>query len=300
MRRREFIAGLGGVAAWPVVGRAQQGERIRHVGVLVNVKADDPDGRGLMAAFTQELERLNWTDGRNVRIDVRWTGGEAELFRKYAADLVALQPDVILAVSTPAVVPLREATRTVPIVFVTVVDPLGSGMVASLARPGGNATGFTLFEYSLGSKWLELLKEVAPNVTRAGVMRDSTVPAGIGLFAAIQTMMAGTGMDLTAIDVHEPSEIESAVANFAQGSSGGLIITPNPFSVNHPDAITGLAAKYKLPAVYPFRYFINASGLICYGPVIIDQYRRAAGYVDRVLRGERPPIFQCRRRSNLS
>jgi putative tryptophan/tyrosine transport system substrate-binding protein len=288
VRRREFIAGLGGAAAWPVVAHGQQGDRIRHVGVLMNVRADDQDGRGQMAAFTQELQRLNWTDGRNVQIDVRWTGGDAELFGKYAADLVALQPDVILAVSTPAVMPLRQATRTIPIVFVTVVDPLGSGVIASLARPGGNATGFTLFEYSIGSKWLELLKEVAPNVRRAGVMRDSTTPAGIGQFAAIQTMMASTGMDLTAIDVHEPSEIESAVASFAEVSRGGLIITPNPFSVNHPDVITGLAAKYKLPAVYPFRYFINANGLICYGPVIIDQYRRAAGYVDRILKGEKP------------
>jgi putative ABC transport system substrate-binding protein len=289
MKRRTFIAALGSAAAWPLVARAQQTDRVRRVGVLMNVGADDGDGQERVATFTQELRRLNWIDGRNVRIEVRWTGGDAKLFRKYAADLVALEPNVILAVSTPAVVPLRQATHTIPIVFVTVVDPLGSGVVGSLARPGGNVTGFTLFEYSIGAKWLELLKEIAPHVTRAGVMRDSTVAAGIGQFAAIQTMTAATGMELSAIDVAEPSEIEAAVASFAQGAGGGLIVTPNPFSVNHPNVITGLAARYRLPAVYPFRrYFITANGLMCYGPEIIDQYRRAAGYVDRILNGEKP------------
>ena len=288
MKRRDFIAALGGAAAWPVVARAQQPERMRRIGVLMNVGADDPDGRERVATFGGELQRLNWIDGRNVLIDVRWTAGDAALFRKYAADLVALQPDVILAVSTPAVVPLRQATRTIPIVFVTVVDPVGSGLVASLARPGGNITGFTLFEYSIGAKWLELLKEVAPHVARAAVLRDSTIATGIGGFAAIQALAASTGMELSAIDLSDPNEIEHAVATFAQGSRGGLIVTPSPFGVNHPDVITTLAAKYKLPAVYPFRYFVSANGLISYGPVIIDQFRRAASYVDRILKGEKP------------
>ena len=288
MKRREFIAAIGGAAAWPLVAQAQQPERMRQVGVLMNVRADDPDGRGHLAAFTQELQRLNWTDGRNVRIDVRWTGGDPELFRKYAADLVAVQPDVILAASTPAVVPLMRATRTIPIVFVTVVDPLGSGVVPSLARPGGNVTGFTLFEYSISAKWLELLKEVAPYVTRAGVMRDSTIAVGIGQFAVIQTMAATTGMDLSGIELHEPSEIEPAVARFAQGGSGGLIVTPSPFGVNHADKIVAFAAKHRLPAVYYARYYATANGLISYGPVYIEQFQRAADYVDRILRGEKP------------
>jgi putative ABC transport system substrate-binding protein len=288
MIRREFIAGLGCAAAWPVMVRGQQPGRLRQVGVLMNVRADDSDGRDYMAAFIRELERLNWTEGRNVRIDVRWTAGDPELFRKYAADLVALQPDVILAASTPAVTPLRRATRTIPIVFVTVVDPLGSGVVASLARPGGNITGFTLFEYSIGSKWLELLTEVAPYVTRAGVMRDSTIAAGVGQFAAIQTMTATTGMELSAIELHEPSDIESAVARFAQGGTGGLIVTPSPFGLNHADKIAAFAAKYRLPTVYCARYYVAAKGLISYGPVYIEQFQRAAGYVDRILNGENP------------
>jgi putative ABC transport system substrate-binding protein len=268
--------------------RAQQGERLRALGALMNVRADDPDGRYHLAAFTQELQRLNWTDGRNVRIDVRWTGGDPELFRKYAADLVALQPDVILAASTPAVVPLMQATGTIPIVFVTVVDPLGSGVVASLARPSANATGFTLFEYSISAKWLELLKEIAPNVTRAGVMRDSTIAAGIGQFAVIQTMTTTTGMDLSAVELHTPSEIEPAVARFAVGGNGGLIVTPSSFGGSHPDKIVAFAAKYRLPAVYYARYYVTANGLISYGPVYIEQFQRAAGYVDRILRGEKP------------
>jgi putative tryptophan/tyrosine transport system substrate-binding protein len=288
MRRREFIGVLGGAAAWPVAARAQQDDRVRRIGVLMNVGADDPDGRERVATFGGELQRFNWIDGRNVRIDVRWTAGDAALFRKYAADLVALRPDVILAVSTPAVVPLRQVTRTIPIVFVTVVDPLGSGLVASLARPGSNVTGFTLFEYSIGAKWLELLKEIAPHTARVAVLRDSTIATGVGQFAAIQVMATSTGLELSAIDVSEPSEIEPAVATFAQALSGGMIETPSSFSANHPEVISALAAKYKLPAVYPFRYFVSANGLISYGPVIIDQFRRAASYVDRILKGEKP------------
>jgi putative ABC transport system substrate-binding protein len=288
MRRREFIAGVGSAAAWPVVGRAEQIEAMRRVGVLMNLSENDATGQKFVTAFRQTLQQLGWVDGGNAKIETRWSDGDPERFRKYAVELVALAPDVILASSTPAVTPLRRASPTVPIVFVAVVDPLGSDLVASLARPGGNATGFTLFEYSIGAKWLELLKEVAPYVTRAGVMRDSTIAAGIGQFAAIQTMTATTGMDLSAIELHEPSEIEAAVARFAQGGSGGLIVTPSPFGANHPDVIASWAVKYRLPAVYYARYYATANGLISYGPVYIEQFRRAAGYVDRILRGEKP------------
>jgi putative ABC transport system substrate-binding protein len=286
MNRRAFIRGIGAAAVSSGFVEAQQNERGPRVGLLVNVGADDPEGRDAVAAFKQELQRLNWIDGRNVRIEVRWAAGNPERFRKYAAELGALDPAVIVGASTPAILPLRQATRTVPIVFVAVVDPVGSGLVASLARPGSNVTGFTLFEYAIGAKWLELLKEIAPEVTRAAVLRDSTIAVGIGQFAAIQTV-ASTGMELSVIDLRDTGDVEQAVITFAQGSHGGLIVTPSPFGANHPDVIASLAAKYKLPAVYPFRYFVNANGLISYGPVIIDQYRRAASYVDRILKGEK-------------
>ena len=287
MRRREFIAGLGAAAAYIDVADAQQNEQARRIGLLMNVGADDPEGREAVAAFTQELLRLNWADGRNVRIETRWAAGNPEQFRKYAKELVALEPAAIVGASTPAIVPLRQATRTVPIVFVAVVDPVGPGLVASLARPGSNVTGFTLFEYAIGAKWLELLKEVAPDVTRAAVMRDPTIAAGVGQFAAIQTV-AATAMELSVIDLRDVGDVEQAVNEFAQLSHGGLIITPSPFGANHADKIASLAAKYKLPAVYPFRYFVNATGLMSYGPVIVDQYRRAASYVDQILKGAKP------------
>jgi putative ABC transport system substrate-binding protein len=253
----------------------------------MNVSADDPEGRETVAAFRQELQRLNWTDGRDVQIEIRWAAGNAEYFRKYATELVALDPAVIVGASTPAIVPLRQSTRTIPIVFVAVVDPVGSGLVASLPKPGSNVTGFTLFEYAIGAKWLELLKEIAPEVTRAAVMRDSKIAAGVGQFAAIQTV-ASTAMELSVIDLNDASEVEQAVITFAKDSRGGLIVTPSPFGANHHDLIASLAAKYKLPTVYPFRYFVNAGGLMSYGPAIIDQYRRAASYVDRILKGEKP------------
>ena len=288
MRRRAFIAALGGAAAWPVVGRAQQSGGLRRIGVLMYVPENDPQGARFFAAFRQGLQELGWADGRNVRIDTRWTGGgDADLFRKYAAELVGLGPDVILAATTQALTALRQATRIVPIVFVGVIDPVGAGLIASVARPGGNATGFTLFEYAIGSKWLELLKEIAPGVTRAAVLRDAAIPAGVGQFAAIQTV-APTGMELSVIDLHDAGEIERAITAFAQRSNGGLTVTPSGFGSNHPEVIVALAAKHKLPAVYPFRYFVSAGGLISYGPDIIDQYRRAAGYVDRILKGEKP------------
>jgi putative tryptophan/tyrosine transport system substrate-binding protein len=287
MKRREFIAGLGSAAAWPLVGRAQQPEGMRRVGVLMNLAENDATGQKYITAFRQRLQQLGWVDSGNARIEIRWSTGEPERFRKYAAELVALAPDVILASSTPAVTPLQRATSTVPIVFVAVIDPVGSGLVKSLARPGGNATGFMLFEYSIGGKWLELLKEIAPRVTRAAVLRDSTIASGIGQFAAIQAG-ASNGIDLSAIELRDAGDIEHAVAAFADGPNGGLIVTASPFGANHLDLIAALAAKHKLPAVYPYRYFVSAGGLVSYGPDQLDHYRRAAGYVDRILRGAKP------------
>jgi putative ABC transport system substrate-binding protein len=288
-KRRDFITLLGGAAAvvWPLRARAQQLGGMRRIGVLMNLAADDPAGRVRLAAFLQGLQQLGWTDGRNVRIDARWAAGDPDHFRKYAAELVALGPDVILATVTPAVTALQRVTRTVPIVFVLVIDPVGSGLVASLARPGGNATGFVTFEYALAAKWLELLKEIAPRVTRAAVLRDPTIAAGIGQFAAIQTV-GPVGLELSAVDVREAGEIERAVSEFARGPNGGMIVTASQFGANHPDFIAALAARHKLPAVYPYRYFVDAGGLISYGSDLYDEYRRAAGYVDRILKGEKP------------
>jgi putative ABC transport system substrate-binding protein len=290
MRRREVITFLGGAAAAalrPRTARAQQDGRTRHVGVLMNLAADDPAGRERFAAIVLGLREAGWADGRNIQIDARWTAGDPERFRTYAAELVALAPDVIFAATTPAVTALRQASRIVPIVFVGVVDPVGSGMVASLARPGGNATGFVIFEYALATKWLELLKEIAPEVKRAAVLRDPTLAAGIGQFAAIQAA-GSTGIELSAIDLRDANEIEHAVAAFAGGANGGLIVTASEFGANHPDLIAGIAARYKLPAVYPFDYFVRAGGLTSYGPGQVEQFRRAVGYVDRILKGEKP------------
>jgi putative tryptophan/tyrosine transport system substrate-binding protein len=285
--RREFITLIGGAATWPLAARAQQPERMRWIGMLMNLAADDPIARARLAAFLKGLQRFGWVDGRNVRIDARWAAGDADHIRKYAAELVALGPDVILATATPTVTPLQQLSRTVPIVFVAVIDPVGSGLVASLARPGGNATGFVTFEYALAAKWLELLKEIAPRVTRAAVLRDPTVAAGIGQFAAIQTV-GPVGMELSAIDLRDTAEIERAVAEFARGPNGGLIVTASQFGANHPGVIAALAAQHKLPAVYPYRYFVDAGGLISYGSEVLDEYSRAAGYVDRILKGEKP------------
>jgi putative ABC transport system substrate-binding protein len=290
MRRREVIVLLGGVAAAalrPRAARAQPDGRTRRVGVLMNLAADDPAGRERFAAIVLGLREAGWVDGRNIQIDARWTAGDPERFRTYAAELVALAPDVILAATTPAVTALRQASRTVPIVFVGVVDPVGSGMVASLPRPGGNATGFVIFEYALATKWLELLKEIAPGVKRAAILRDPTLAAGIGQFAAIQAA-GSTGIELSAIDLRDANEIEHAVAAFAGSANGGLIVTASEFGANHPDVIAAIAARYKLPAVYPFDYFVRAGGLISYGPGQVEQFRRAAGYIDRILKGEKP------------
>ena len=288
MKRRAFILALGGAAvAWPLAAGAQQSERMRRIGVLTAFTANDPESQARIAAFQQGLQKLGWTDGSNVRIDTRWAAGDVDLFRRYAAELIALAPDVILANGALALRPLQQVTRTVPIVFVNVPDPVGAGFVASLARPGGNSTGFTSFEYSLASKWLELLKEIAPRVTGAAVVRDPSNPGGIGEFAAIQGAAASSGVELSPVDIRYAAEIERAVAAFAHQSNSGLIVT-TAGSAAHFSLIIALAARHLLPAVYPFRYHVTAGGLISYGPNIVDQYRRASGYVDRILKGEKP------------
>jgi putative tryptophan/tyrosine transport system substrate-binding protein len=288
VRRRDFITLLGGAAAMlPLAALAQQ-PAMRRIGVLSNLLADDPEAQGRVEAFLQGLHEFGWDVGRNVRIDIRWGAGDAALYRKYAAELVALAPDVILAATSAPVVALQQGTRTVPIVFLGVIDPVGAGLAANLARPGGNASGFTLFEYGISGKWLELLKEIAPRVTRAAVLRDPTVASGIGQFAAIQAVAPSLGVELSPIGLSDAGEIEHAVTAFARSSNGGLIMTASGFGANLPGLIATLAAQHQLPAVYPFRYFVAAGGLISYGPDNIDQYRRAAGYVDRILKGEKP------------
>jgi putative ABC transport system substrate-binding protein len=287
VNRRDFITLLGGVAAtWPLAARAQQGERMRRIGALMNLAADDPEALGRITAFVQGLQQLGWTDGRNVRIDARWAAGNADNFRKYAAELIALAPDGILATSTQAVTALQQATHTVPIVFVQVIDPVGAGLVASLARPGGNTTGFTVFEYGMSGKWVELLKEIAPGVRRVAVLRDLAI--GIAQLAAIQAVAPSFGVELTVIGVRDADEIEGAVAAFARSPNGGLIVTASTPAAIHRELISTLAARHRLPAVYSFRYFVTAGGLISYGPDSIDPYRRAAGYIDRILKGEKP------------
>src|SRR5262245_21197744 len=288
MRRRAFITLLGGAAAWPLAARAQQRERMRRIGVLMSLAADDPESPVRLTAFVQALQELGWTDGRNVRIDTRWGSGDADRIRISVAELVALAPDVILAVGGTVVGPLLQATRTVPIVFTQTADPVGAGFVASLARPGGNATGFTLFEFGTSTKWLELLKEIAPGVTRAAVIRDAAIPAGVGQFAVIQAAASSFGVELRAVDARESGEIERAVTALARERHGGLIVTATAVAVAHRDQIVALAAQHKLPAVYFQRFFVNAGGLISYGPDSIDPHRRAAGYVDRILKGEKP------------
>jgi putative ABC transport system substrate-binding protein len=288
MRRRDFITLLGAAVAWPLTARAQQPERMRRIGVLSTLAADDPQATARLAAFLQGLQQMGWTDGRNVRIDHRWGAGDADRVRRYAAELVALAPDVILAEGTSTVGPLLQTSRTVPIVFVTVVDPVGGGFVASLARPGGNATGFTTYEYGMSAKWLELLKQVAPRVTRVAVMRDPSSTSGTAMLAAIQAVAPSLGVELSPIDERDAGEIERAVTAFARGPNDGLIVAANPSAIVHRDLIITLAAKHRLPAVYPYRLYITGGGLISYGPDDIDQNRRAAGYVDRILKGEKP------------
>ena len=294
LRRREFITLLGVVAVWPLTARAEQGERTRRIGVLMSTAAGDAEGRARIAAFLDELKKLGWIDGRTARIDMRWPASTQEV-RKYSAELLGLAPDVLLATGSAGLSDLLETTRTVPIVFVNVGDPVGGGFVESLARPGGNATGFSFTEYSVSVKWLELLKEIAPGLARVAVLRDARQASGSGQFGAIQAVAPSFGVELTPIDVRDASEIERAVTAFVRSAKAGLIITTGQMTLVHRDLIINLAARHALPAVYWNRFYPAAGGLISYGPDPVDPYRRAAGYIDRILRGEKPAYLpvQC-------
>ena len=288
MKRRKFIALLGGAATWPLAARAQQpAERMRLIGVLMGGPESDPENQARLAAFLDGLHQLGWTDGRNVRIDTRYAAS-ADRFRTYAAELVGLAPDVILASASASVAALQLASRSAPIVFANVIDPVGAGFVASLAQPGGNATGFTAFEYGISGKWLELLKEIAPHMTRAAVLRDPALAAGIGQFAAIQSNASSSAVELSAIDTREVGEIERDLVAFARKPNGGLVVTASASALIHRHQIIALATRLRLPNVFPFRYYPSNGGLASYGPNQIDQYRRAASYVDRILKGEKP------------
>jgi putative tryptophan/tyrosine transport system substrate-binding protein len=301
MRRREFVTLLcGAAAAWPLAARAQPGERVRRIGVLMSTAADDAEGQARIAVFEQGLQQLGWTVGRNLQIDYRWGAGDAEDYRKYAAELVALAPDVTLASAPLATAALLGATRTVPIVFVIVPDPVGAGFVASLARPGGNATGFTPFEFGVGAKWLELLKEVMPSMTHVAVIRDPAIASGLGQFAAIQAVAPSLGVDVTPVNARDPKEIERNITAFARYPHGGLIVTESALAAAHRHPITRLAAQHKMPAIYNQRMFVDAGGLISYGPNFLDQFRRAASYVDRILKGEKQRTCRCSRRPSTS
>jgi putative ABC transport system substrate-binding protein len=288
MKRREFITLLGGVAAWPLAARAQQPEQMRRIGVLTNLVADDPEAQARVGAFLQGLQELGWAVGRNMRIEYRWGAGDADRTRGYAAELVALAPDVILTSGASALAPLLQATRSVPVVFAQVPDPVGAGFVNSLARPGGNTTGFITYEYGLSGKWLELLTQIAPSVTRAAVIRDPAVSAGTGQWGAIQAVAPSVRVLVSPVNVRDAGEIERDVAAFAHGSNSGLIVTASALAIRHRNLIVTLAARHRLPAVYYQRGFVTGGGLISYGPDFVDQYRRAAGYVDRILKGEKP------------
>jgi len=288
LRRREFITVLGSAAAWPLTARAQQADRRRRVGVLVNLPADDPQAQARNAAFLQGLQELGWTVGRNLRIDHRWGAGNADNVRKFAAELVALAPDVILAPGTSTLEPLLQATRAIPIVFVHAADPVGGGFVESLARPGGNATGFINMEYSISGKWLELLKQLAPGGARVAVLRDPTLTSSTAQFAAIQAVAPSLGVEASPVNVRNTDDMERALAAVARSANGGVIVTATGAAVRHRDLIIARAGQHKLPAVYYDSYFVTAGGLISYGPDLLEQYRQAAGYIDRILKGERP------------
>ena len=288
VRRRDFIKVIGTAVAWPLAAHAQQPEQVRRIGVLMSDPAEDPEGQARLTAFVQGLQQLGWTDGRDVRIDIRWGGADPDRYRRYAAELVSLAPDVILATTTPVVAALQQATRTVPIVFAAVIDPVGAGFVASLAQPGGNTTGFALYEYGISGKWLALLKEIAPNVTRAAVVRDPSTASGIGQLGAIQAVAPSLGIELTPFDVRDESELKRVVAMFAGKPNGGVIVTASPTARVNRQQVIALVAQHRLPTVYPFRYFATDGGLICYGPNVSEQYRFAADYVSRVLKGEKP------------
>ena len=298
MRRRDFITLTGGaLAAWSVAARAQQPER--RIGVLMHVAESDPDGRARLTVLVDSLKQSGWVEGRNLRLDVRWGPDDSDRYRSQAAELIAMAPDVLVAPTSFTLAPLLRATQSVPIVFIGVIDPVGGGFVSSLRKPGGNATGFTAFEYTIAAKWLELLKEIAPQVTRAAVLRDPSTASGIGQFAAIQA--AGTAnVDLSVINLLDVAGVEEAIKAFAGGPNGGLIMTASGFGANHAALIATLAAKYRLPAVYPFRYYIAAGGLISYGPDLVGLSRPAAAYIDRIFKGEKPADCQCRRRQDMT
>jgi len=289
VRRRDFITLVGGAAAgWPLAARAQQSDQMRRIGVLMSFAADDATAQARLTEFLQTLQQLGWMDGRNARIDIRWSASEPERIRRYAAELVAFMPDVILASTTPGVAAVQQASRTVPIVFVQVADPVGAGLVASLAKPGNNATGFTIYEYGMAAKWLELLKDIAPRVTRAGILRDPASVADIGMFGAIQSVPPSLGMQLSPINLHDDSEIERGISAFAHEPNCGPIVVGAAAAFVHREQIIALAARYELPAVYPDQIFIAGGGLISYEPDRLEGYRRAAAYVDRILKGEKP------------
>ena len=288
MRRREFIQGIAGSAiAWPFAVRAQQPDRMRRIGVLMNFFSDPPEGQARIATFMQALQKLGWNEGDNIRTDIRWAGDDIERFRRYSEELIGLNPDVILASTSLSVAALQRATRSVPIVFANIVDPVGAGYVTSLARPGGNTTGFTAFEYSIGGKWLELLKQIAPRVTRIAVIRDPAIASGIGQFAAIQSA-ASSAVELSVIDPRDTSELKRALDIFAQEPNGGLIVTASVSAITHHELINSLALEHRLPAIYAFRYSILSGGLASYGPNTVDLFMRAATYVDRILKGAKP------------
>jgi putative tryptophan/tyrosine transport system substrate-binding protein len=288
MRRRQFIGGLAGTVAWPLAVRAQQSNRMRRIGVLMNLAADDPESHARIGAFLQGLQEFGWAIGRNVRIDYRWTTGGGANIRQHALDLVSLAPDVILANGNPSMSALLETTRSVPIVFGVVSDPVSSGFIDNIARPGGNATGFISAEFGMSAKWLELLKEIAPQVTRVAVLQDPGNPGGVPQFAAMQSTAPSLGMELTSLSLRDADEIERAIAAITGGTNAGLIVTRTVGAISYRDLIVAMAARHRLPAVYPLRLFVTAGGLICYGPNIVEQFRRAAGYVDRILKGEKP------------
>jgi putative tryptophan/tyrosine transport system substrate-binding protein len=288
VRRRDFIAAIAGSAvAWPFAARAQMAERVRRVGILSILGLDDPEAQTRTMVFEQALEQLGWTVGRDLKIETRQVGGDVDRLRRYAAELIALAPDVILSIGSITLAPLQQAMRTIPIVFVNVPDPVGAGFVQNMAHPGGNITGFSNFEYSMSGKWAELLKQIAPNVTRAIVFRDPTSAAGIGQFAAVRSVAQSLGVELTPVDVRDNDEIERNVAAFSRSGNGGVIVTAGG-SAAHRELIISLAARHKLPSVYPYRYYPVDGGLISYGPNTHDPVRRAAGYVDRILKGEKP------------
>jgi putative tryptophan/tyrosine transport system substrate-binding protein len=288
LKRREFVTLIGGVAAWPFVVNAQEADRKRRIGVLLNFRMDDAEGHARVTAFQQALQELGWIAGDNLRTDIRWAGDDAELYRRYAQELVALAPDVILAGSSPSVAALQRATSSVPIVFAFVVDPVGAGFITSLAHPGGNITGFTAFEYSISGKWLELLKKIVPNLIRVAVLRDPAVAAGIGQFAAIESTVSSSAIELSSIDTRDANEMVRALNKFAGEPNGGVIETASVSGTTHRETIISTVMRQRLPAVYPFRYYVVAGGLASYGPDPIDQFKRAAKYVDRILKGAKP------------